>query len=160
MKSQSKAEWQTLSFAQLDSHLLYQIMKLRVDVFIVEQNCPYPELDNKDHHSEVRHIIGMVNGDIAAYCRVLPTGLSYSAPSIGRVIVAQAYRADKLGHELLRRAIESCETVWPNELEIKIGAQQHLKGYYQQHGFIRCSEMYLEDGIPHIDMVRNPTKHN
>lgn len=155
MEKKINLKWQTLSFEQLDTHSLYNLLKLRVDVFVVEQKCPYPELDDKDHHSEVRHLIGRIGDEIAAYCRILPAGVSYPSPSIGRVIVAEKYREFKLGHSLLEKAINAIGLLWPQCNTIEIGAQQHLEAYYQKHGFKRCSEMYLEDGIPHIDMVRH-----
>ncbi|MDR9825876.1 GNAT family N-acetyltransferase [Vibrio sp. FNV 38] len=154
MQEKVDIKWQTLSFFELDNKALYQIIKLRIDVFVVEQECPYPELDDKDHHSGVRHLIGRIGEEIAVYCRVLEKGLSYPSPSIGRVIVAKPFRSLKLGHQLLEEAINTCESLWPEEKRIEIGAQYHLEEYYQRHGFKQIREMYLEDGIPHIDMVR------
>ncbi|MGL6316069.1 GNAT family N-acetyltransferase [Vibrio sp. WXL103] len=154
MRPNPSIEWHCYHFDQLSTQLLYQILKLRVDVFIVEQNCPYPELDDKDTQAESIHLVGLIDGDLAAYCRVLAANISYSSPSIGRVVVSQAARQMKLGHQLIERAVQLCEQSWPAIKTIEIGAQQHLERFYAQHGFIASSEMYLEDGIPHIDMLR------
>ncbi|NVD05572.1 GNAT family N-acetyltransferase [Vibrio sp. JPW-9-11-11] len=144
-------EWQLVPFSQLTTTQLYQLLKLRVDVFVVEQNCPYPELDDKDHQQEVYHLLGYKHELLVACARLLPKGVSYPCVSIGRVATAITERGDGLGHQLLKQALESCQLLWPND-SIEIGAQQHLQSFYQQHGFVQTSEMYLEDDIPHIDM--------
>ena len=146
-------QWKTLRFEQLDPHLLYQMLKLRVDVFVVEQNCPYPELDNKDTIEGVRHLLGFVDGELAAVARLLPAGTSYPSVSIGRVLVSEKWREKKLGHDLMAKAVSECETLWPDQ-DIEIGAQDHLRHFYSKHGFEAYSEVYLEDGIPHVDMRR------
>ncbi len=143
--------WQTLSFQQLSTQQLYEILKLRVDIFVVEQQCPYPELDEKDIQEGVNHVIGSRNGHIIAYARLLPKGLSYKDASIGRVVIKISERGSNLGHELLTTALDQCEKLWPGQ-SITIGAQSHLQQFYTRHGFIPVSDCYLEDGIPHIDM--------
>ncbi|KJY84266.1 GCN5 family acetyltransferase [Vibrio galatheae] len=143
--------WQIKTFSQLTTLELYQLLKLRVDVFVVEQACPYPELDNKDHQPDVHHLLGYVGDDLVACARLLPKGISYPSVSIGRVASAQNRRGGGLGHQLLNQALTHCEALWPGE-SIEIGAQEHLAGFYQQHGFVQTSAMYLEDDIPHIDM--------
>ncbi len=149
-------KWQVKKFDQLDTGELYELLKLRVDVFVVEQNCPYPEIDEKDRHEETRHLLGKDQKDrIVAYLRILPKGLSFEQISIGRVVVAPDYRDKGISHEMIKTALGTIETVWPGEL-IKIGAQVYLKNFYEIYGFIPVSNSYLEDGIPHIDMVRTP----
>ncbi|CAM3821470.1 putative acyltransferase [Vibrio aerogenes CECT 7868] len=143
--------WQLLSFAQLTPIQLYQLLKLRVDVFVVEQNCPYPELDDKDHHPGVYHLLGYQNDQLIACARLLPKGLSYPSVSIGRVAILKSERGGT-GHRLMTQALTDCESLWPGET-IEIGAQAHLAGFYGKHGFVPTSPMYLEDDIPHIDMT-------
>ncbi len=146
--------WKSLSFSELSLNELYDLLKLRVDVFVVEQNCPYPELDNKDRHAQTQHLLGVdEQGVIQAYARVLAPGVSYPDASIGRVIVAEAVRGGGVAHTLMQKAIAISNKRWP-EHNIQLGGQEHLKGFYQQQGFEPVSEMYLEDGIPHIDMLR------
>ncbi|OIQ24705.1 GNAT family N-acetyltransferase [uncultured Vibrio sp.] len=145
-------DWQTLTFNQLTTVQLYELLKLRVDVFVVEQNCPYPELDNKDIHEGVYHLLGYKNQELVACARLLPQGVSYSDVSIGRIATSESARGNGLGNELVSEAIQQSLSLWPNQ-SITIGAQHHLARFYQSHGFVTVSEMYLEDGIPHIDMT-------
>lgn len=145
--------WQCLSFPQLSTQQLYQLLQLRVDVFVVEQTCPYPELDDKDHQLGVHHLFGYQGEKLVACARLLPPGVSYPSVSIGRVATAETARGHGLGHQLLQQALHHCQQLWPDGT-IEIGAQAHLEPFYQQYGFIRTSEPYLEDGIPHIDMKR------
>ena len=144
--------WQLKSFSQLTTMQLYALLKLRVDVFVVEQNCPYPELDDKDHHDGVCHLLGYQGSSLVACARLLPKSVSYPSVSIGRVAIAERHRGGGAGHQLLEEALKVCEERWPSE-SIEIGAQHHLSAFYQRHGFKPSSEMYLEDGIPHIDMT-------
>ena len=130
---------------------LYQLLQLRVDVFVVEQKCPYPELDGKDYGQDVHHLLGYQADKLIACARLLPKGVSYPSVSIGRVAIAQGHRWGGLGHQLVQEAVSACEVLWPKE-SIEIGAQEHLSEFYKQHGFIPTSAMYLEDDIPHIDM--------
>jgi len=143
--------WRLLPFNKLSTAQLYQLLKLRVDVFVVEQNCPYPELDGKDHLDKVHHLLGVSNGEIVACARLLPAGITYDNVSIGRIATKETARGNGLGHQLLSNALQQCENLWPGQ-SIDIGAQQHLEVFYQGHGFEPISAMYLEDGIPHIDM--------
>ncbi|GIU16413.1 MULTISPECIES: GNAT family N-acetyltransferase [unclassified Shewanella] len=145
--------WKSLSFSELSLNELYDLLKLRVDVFVVEQNCPYPELDDKDRQSQTQHLLGLnEQGVIQAYARVLAPGVSYPDASIGRVIVAQAARGAGVANTLMQKAIAISSKKWP-ENNIQLGGQEHLKDFYQQLGFKAVSEMYLEDGIPHVDML-------
>ncbi|MCX2760147.1 GNAT family N-acetyltransferase [Vibrio sp. Sgm 22] len=143
--------WHSIPFSELSTHQLYQLLKLRVDVFVVEQTCPYPELDGKDTLAGVEHLLGYSDEELVACARLLPPGTSYDHTSIGRVATKQSARGDGLGHQLLKEALTRCEDLWPSTT-IDIGAQQHLENFYVSHGFKTISEMYLEDDIPHVDM--------
>ncbi|MCE9679913.1 GNAT family N-acetyltransferase [Shewanella sp. AS1] len=144
--------WQDYGFAELTTKQLYQLLKTRVDIFVVEQNCPYPELDGKDCLSDTRHLLATdEQGSVLAYARVLAPGVSYSDASIGRVLVVEAARNQGLAFELMQRAIAIARRQWP-QTAIQIGAQAHLQGFYQGLGFVTESAVYLEDGIPHVDM--------
>lgn len=143
--------WHLFPFNELSTPKLYAILKLRVDIFVVEQNCPYPEIDGKD--SLCYHLYKEIDGEIAAYARLLPPGLSYEEASIGRVIVNPKYRGQKLGESLLKEAIRHTQNLWNSS--IQIGAQAHLQKFYSAQGFVPNSEIYLEDDIPHLDMLLN-----
>ncbi|MEY8197725.1 MAG: GNAT family N-acetyltransferase [Colwellia sp.] len=150
--------WQTKRFSELSLNQLYDVLKLRVDVFVVEQTCFYPDLDSDrnllDRHPKTLHLLGYQSEQLVAYLRILPKGQSYlDYVSIGRVVIAPQVRGAGLGHELMTKGIRLCQQRFPNE-SIKISAQHHLKAYYQQHGFTQVSEMYLEDDIPHIAMIQ------
>jgi ElaA protein len=159
MTTIQQSKWQNKTFNSLTTHELYDILKLRVDIFVVEQTCYYPELDDHDRHSETRHLFCYQNGNIQAYLRVLPKGLTYDDHiSIGRVAIAKSARGTGLGHQLMQQGLSICQQCFPNQA-IKISAQQHLEKFYQQHGFTTASAMYLEDDIPHIAML-GPTMPN
>ena len=147
-------EWILKSFKQLDVDELFELLKLRVDVFVVEQNCPYPEIDEKDRHADTLHLFGTKkNGGLAAYLRILPPGLSFKEASFGRVVVAVQYRKQGISNTLVKKAFEIIENRWP-EKNIRIGAQVYLKQFYESHDFQSVSSEYFEDGIAHIDMLR------
>lgn len=147
-------DWQVSTFSQLSTAQLYQMLQLRIEVFVVEQTCYYQDLDGKDNHPQTLHVIGYRDGDIVAYARVLAPDISYpDKTSIGRVIVSESARGLKLGDCLIEHCVKHCLAQWPNH-DIKISAQQHLQGYYQKHGFETVSSMYLEDDIPHVAMCR------
>lgn len=143
-------KWYINSFQDLSNESLYKILKARTDVFVVEQNCPYPELDNYDQASI--HYYLKVNNEIAAYVRILPKGSKYREVSIGRVLVAKKYRGNGYARELMQKAIDYIFSDW-GETEIKIQAQVYLEEFYTSLGFRKNSMSYLEDGIPHIDMI-------
>ena len=150
--------WQIKKFHELSIDELYDALKLRIDVFVVEQTCFYPDLDNLDRHAESLHLFCYQNGEMAAYLRILAKGQSYTDyPSIGRVIIAPKARGKGLGHQLMTEAINACTTYFP-EQDIKISAQEHLECYYNKHNFVRVSEMYLEDDIPHIAMIKKASE--
>lgn len=147
-------KWQIKKFPEFEVQTLYEMLKLRVDVFVVEQTCPYPELDNKDTNSKTLHICGYnCDGKIIAYARLLPAGLSYEEASIGRIVITGQERGKGLGHELMKTCIKELERTWPHT-NVKIGAQEHLQGFYQKHDFVTVSEPYMEDGISHVEMLR------
>lgn len=127
---------------------LYAMLKLRVDIFVVEQKCPYPELDGKD--LDARHLRVLDEGKLAASLRVL-SPVDDGFARIGRVVVAPGYRGRKLGEQIMREAIAHCREYFPDR-DIELSAQSHLRGFYGSFGFVVVSEEYLEDGIPHVDM--------
>lgn len=146
--------WHLKSFEQLSNLELYKILQLRVDIFVVEQDCAYSELDNKDFVTDALHLFAKDSDEICCYLRILPPGTSYpSQPSLGRVVTNQQYRGKGIGHSMLIRANQTLDELWP-ELSCHISAQSHLEGYYGQHGYVAVGEGYLEDGIPHIGMER------
>ena len=146
--------WQCKTFSQLTTDELYDLLKLRIDVFVVEQRCYYPDLDDLDRDTNTLHLFCYQQGIMTAYLRILPKGLSYDDyVSIGRVIIKESARGKGLGHQLIIEALQHCQRLFPEE-KIKISAQQHLAKFYQQHGFELASAMYLEDGIPHVAMLK------
>jgi ElaA protein len=147
-------EWKCNQFYQLDIHQLYGLLKLRVDVFVVEQKCPYPELDDKDKHVETRHLAGCDDsGNLITYARLLPPGLSYPDVSIGRFAVGASVRNQGIGTLLMERSLEEIDKIWP-DCTIRISAQEHLSEFYNKFGFIEVSDSYLEDDIPHVEMLK------
>lgn len=143
-------EWNLKAFYELNTVEMYTILQERTAVFVVEQNCPYLEVDGKDIESY--HLFAQLDGEIAAYARILPAGVSYKEASIGRVLVKKAYRGQGLAHDLLKKAIMFIQDDL-NETAIKIQAQSHLEKFYASFGFKSISSSYLEDNIPHIDML-------
>ncbi|NQZ07649.1 MAG: GNAT family N-acetyltransferase [Algicola sp.] len=147
-------QWYTHTFNQLTTKTLYDILKLRIDVFVVEQTCYYPDLDGIDCNDDTLHIYAFENDEIIAYLRCLAPGVVYEGESaIGRVVIAEQARGRSLGHELIQQGIKACEAAWPDN-NIHMAAQEHLQKYYHQHDFKTIGEMFLEDDIPHISMVR------
>jgi ElaA protein len=147
-----KIDWSLKKFHELSALEIYEILKLRSEVFVVEQNCVFLDMDDKDQMAH--HLQGRINGQLAAVVRILPPGLAYDEPSIGRVVSSPLFRRKGVGIELMKKAIEQTISLY-GEVAIKIGAQLYLKKFYESFGFIQCSETYLEDDIPHIKMIRN-----
>ena len=153
-RSYKISEWGDLSRDEL-----HAFIRLRIDVFVVEQHCNYPDLDGKDQNS-----IHVFASDLASdfsngsspksYLRICKPGISYNEPSIGRVAVAKPYREKGLGIEIMLKGIEECSKRWPNA-GIRISAQKYLVKFYEDLGFEVCSEPYLEDDIPHVQMFRS-----
>jgi ElaA protein len=150
----SISQWEVMTFQQLTVQQLYDVLQLRVDVFVVEQQCPYRELDEYDRHPEARHLSGRnKNGELIAYTRLLPPGLRAPEVNLGRFVVKTDFRKQGIGHQLLQAALQEISHRWP-EVPIKMSAQSHLHRFYAQYGFIQVSDGYLEDGIPHVEMVK------
>jgi ElaA protein len=144
-------EWKIKRFDALSSQELYNLLQLRSEVFVVEQNCVYQDIDGKDE--KAIHLIGEYNGKIVAYARLFKPNDYFEQASIGRIVVKESYRDKKLGHLLMREAIRVIETHF-EETKITISAQLYLKKFYESHGFVQNSDMYLEDDIPHIEMKK------
>ena len=149
-----KIDYQCRPFQALSLDQLYAIMVLRQEVFVVEQHCPYLDADGQDQVAH--HLMGCdERGRLATYVRILPTGVSYkNYASIGRVVTASFARGQGLGRPLMQTAIEQLYQFYGANTPIKLSAQAHLQGYYGSLGFEAVGEMYLEDGIPHVGMVR------
>ncbi|WP_445710487.1 GNAT family N-acetyltransferase [Flavobacterium sp.] len=128
---------------------LYSVLKLRAEVFVVEQNCVYQDIDGKDE--KAIHVIGYFNDVVVAYTRIFNKKDYFEEASIGRVVVAEKYRDQKWGYDLMKASIQAVEDIF-GEKEITISAQQYLTKFYNSLGFVQTSEMYLEDDIPHIQM--------
>lgn len=150
LKKVKKMNYEIKSFQELTNNELYQILKARVDVFVVEQKCPYPELDTFDQGA--MHYYLKNGQDIVANVRILPGGTRYGEASIGRVLVTQGYRKQGYARAIMNNAIKYIQEEW-NESRIKIQAQVYLEKFYQSLGFKRVSNEYLEDDIPHVDMI-------
>jgi ElaA protein len=148
--------WILKKFDELTVHELYGILQLRNEVFAIEQNCVYPDMDDKDQPSW--HLMCMVKNKLIAYTRLLPPGIAYPDPSIGRVVTSPSIRNTGIGRELMQRSVEYCEKLF-GKLPITIGAQLYLKKFYESLGFLKTSEIYLEDGIEHILMKREASKN-
>lgn len=140
------------SFNELTNEELYQVLRLRSEVFVVEQNCVFQDMDNKDQDS--LHLMCFMDQALAAYTRVLPKGLNFEEVSIGRVITSPVYRGLGLGKEIMEQSIMVCEKQFGNS-PIRIGAQLYLKKFYNSLGFVEVGSVYMEDGIEHIEMIRN-----
>ncbi len=141
-----------LPFYKLNLDQLYAILKLRQEVFIVEQDCPYLDSDDKDQDS--LHLMGFYEDELAAYTRLVPKGLSYEKyASIGRVITSDKIRGKGLGKLLMNTSVDKLFEFWGQQA-IKISAQSHLIPFYKTIGFDPTGEEYLEDGIPHAAMIR------
>ncbi len=138
-------------FELLTPFELYAILQLRNEVFVVEQNCVFQDADNKDQKSI--HLMYWNNNELVAYCRLLPPGLAYTEMSIGRVVSSPKYRKTGAGKVLIKEAIQQIRQTFGNG-PIRIGAQCYLIQFYASFGFIEEGEMYLEDGIEHIEMIR------
>lgn len=138
------------SFTELTTSELYQFLKLRSEVFVVEQACIYLDTDDKDVHSF--HLLGFQNQELVAYARIIPPGVSYPVDcSIGRVCSKKTHRSMGVGKLLMLQAIKACQKLFP-EKNIKISAQSYLLAFYGNLGFKACGEEYLEDNIPHNAM--------
>jgi ElaA protein len=143
-------DFTTKNFNELSCRELYKIMQLRSQVFVVEQHCIYLDADGKDEKS--LHQYAFINNDIVAYCRLMPPNISYVECSIGRVVTSPNRRKSGFGIQLMQQAINNCIHLF-NTNTIRIGAQCYLITFYQKLGFTCIGSQYLEDGIPHIEMI-------
>jgi ElaA protein len=144
--------WSLKKFDKLTPNELYSILQLRNEVFVVEQNCVFQDADNKDQGSH--HLMGWNNGVLVAYSRIVPPGIAYdSFPSIGRVVTLPKMRRTGIGRILMLQSIEELQKLF-GKTSIKLGAQLYLKKFYESFGFDQSSDVYIEDGIPHIEMIR------
>lgn len=142
--------WQCKHFNELTADELYDILQARSSVFVVEQNCVYLDTDGTDKHCY--HFCGYQGKEIAAYTRLIGPGIIYPQASIGRVITTAPYRGLGAGKELVAASIARCRQLFGN-VPIKIGAQLYLEKFYSSFGFVKSSDVYMEDGIEHIHMI-------
>ncbi len=150
-----KITWQTKAFKDLTVDEYFEIIHLRTAIFVVEQDCPYQEVDEKDRQSY--HLYGRSeDGEIIAVTRILPPGVSYNEFSVGRVALKKEYRGKGIADELMKETFKFIESEFGKQA-IRISAQEYLLNYYNKHGFKQVGEMYLEDDIPHIEMIINLT---
>ena len=143
-------QWRCQQFNELLQHELYSILRLRSEVFVVEQNCVFLDMDNKDQ--QCWHVSGWQNDQLIAYTRLVPPNLVYEEPSIGRVVTSSSARGTGAGRKLMEISIEKIFSIF-GKRSIKIGAQLYLKKFYESLGFRQSSNVYLEDGIEHIEMI-------
>lgn len=144
--------WLVKSFADLSAKEMYQVLKLRQDVFMIEQNCLYADIDDKDEYAF--HVLGKLDNEVAAYTRVFAEGkYMHAYCSFGRVVTSSKLRGQGKGHELIRQTLKFINKHYPN-VPCKISAQAHLESFYQQYGFLKEGDGYLEDNIPHIAMFK------
>lgn len=144
-------EWQWRRYGELAPLEIHEIFAARQAVFIVEQNCPYLDMDGKD--LDAWHLIGRSGTEVAAYLRLIAPGVSFAEPSLGRILTTRIGRGTGVGRELVARGLEKIYQLYPT-LPTRIGAQAHLQKFYGSLGFEPASEIYDEDGIPHIEMRR------
>ncbi len=142
--------WQIAAFAELNNRELYTLLRLRQEVFVLEQACLYQDMDNLDQ--EATHMLCWSGQELLAYQRLLEPGLSYTESALGRIVVAPAGRGMQLGRELVQRGIDHNRQQWPSS-NIRIGAQAHLIALYTSLGFSVTGDEYIEDGIPHVHMI-------
>ena len=150
--------WKCAPFAELTGHEVHDILQARAAVFVVEQDCPFQDVDGADLHAW--HLMGRVTpahagaqAPLVAYARLIPAGIKFAEPSIGRVITTDAVRGTGVGRALMQEALRQAEKLWPGKA-LRIGAQQRLESFYRSLGFATASAPYDEDGIPHVEMVR------
>ncbi len=141
--------WVVKTFEELSKSELYSILQLRAEVFVVEQNCAYQDMDGTDQKSI--HLFGIENDKVLAYARLIPPGISYETASIGRVVVSPSIRSKGTGKELMKQAIQNIEILFKTK-SITISAQEYLMKFYNELGFKETGSTYLEDNIPHIKM--------
>ncbi len=142
--------WRLMSFDDLRVGELYEVLRLRSEVFVVEQQCIYQDIDGADRRA--MHLLGVLNHELVAYARCLEAGVKFPEASIGRVLVRKSARGTALSHALLEQSISAISQVWGPQA-IRVGAQAHLQALYASHGFKDVGKPYVEDGIPHLEML-------
>lgn len=143
--------WKIKTFEQITTQELYAIIKARINVFVVEQDCPYPDLD--DYDQKAIHLWAEKDGEVLAYCRIFDKGIKYPETSIGRVVTTEKGRGTGLGKQLIQYALEIIANRL-GTLEVRISAQNYLLRFYSGFGFEDTGKKYLEDNIPHTEMYR------
>ena len=152
--SDQSISWSWKRFQEFNTSELHELLAARIDVFIVEQQCVYQDLDGQDPGAY--HLRGLGDQGLAAYLRLLPPGSRYPEPSIGRVFTVAAYRGRQLGRELMSRGIQGCRHYYPGQT-LRVSAQAYLLAFYQGLGFVSVGPDYDDDGIPHVDMMLDTT---
>ena len=143
--------WRFAHFDELSAREVHDILQARAAVFVVEQACAFQDVDGADPLGW--HLYARRDGAIAAYCRLLPAGVKFAEPTIGRVVTTAAARGTGLGRNLMQEALARAHALWPGEA-VRIGAQQRLERFYHSLGFVTASAPYDEDGIAHVEMLR------
>ncbi len=146
----SVVQWALLRWEELSPAQVYAMLQLRSEVFVVEQNCVFLDMDGAD--DQALHLLGTLDGALVAYARLFQAGVKFAEASIGRVVTHSRVRGSGVGHMLIQQAMFSLWGAWGTQ-PIRIGAQAHLKGYYGRHGFVDVGLPYVEDGIDHIEML-------
>ncbi|MBT8262745.1 MAG: GNAT family N-acetyltransferase [Bacteroidia bacterium] len=141
------------TFDSLSLKELHDLLQLRSEVFVVEQDCVYQDIDGKDE--KALHVLGFSNGTLAAYTRCFAPGIYFKEAAIGRVVVSKHFRGKDYGHIIMKESLDAILKYYQTET-VKVSAQTYLKGFYNAHGFESTGEEYLEDGIPHIAMIKTP----
>lgn len=139
------------NFSELSNNELYKILELRIEVFTVEQDCAYQDLDDRDR--DCRHLWLEEDGEILSYVRINPPGTRFTEPSLGRIVTKETARKKGYAETLIKKGLEVIQVDYA--MPTKISAQSYLEDYYSKFGFVKCSEEYLEDNIPHIEMIKN-----
>jgi ElaA protein len=143
--------WQCCAFSELSPAEMYAVLAVRSAVFVVEQHCAFQDLDGFD--LAAMHWVAWSGAEVAGYLRIVAPSLKFRERSIGRVLTSEPFRASGLGRELMARALQDLDARFPTE-PVRIGAQARLEAFYAAFGFVRASDVYVEDGIPHIEMLR------
>jgi ElaA protein len=154
---QSNITWQCAAFSELSAAQLYAILKVRSEVFVVEQNCVYQDIDGVDLQS--LHLIGWSNDQqVAAYLRIVPPGLKYAEVSLGRVVSSKTARGSGIGKQLLAKGMKLIDEIYPGA-EVRIQAQAYLENFYKAFGFVTVSDVLMKDGIPHFLMLKSSSSN-
>ncbi len=143
--------WRLMAFDDLRVSELYEVLRLRSEVFVLEQRCLFQDMDGAD--AQAMHLLGVQHGQLCAYARCFAAGVKFSEASFGRVLTRRDVRATGIGHALIDQAVTAISQLWGPQA-IRIGAQKQLAGFYGVHGFVDLGQPYLEDGIEHLEMLR------